>query len=178
MRRLAMLWAVGTWLAAEKAPPLSPADDDVSPRFPQSAGRTPDAGAPVATQGPSPPEGQPSVCVDVPPEAQLSCPLSGRVTSLEPVSRGVRLVVRRRGLVAEQVRAALSCQVSLAAVRKEFRPACSFLSPGMNLVVRERGRSSLSVELLLPTADDGPLGLLRQQVESAFPRARALPDRR
>lgn len=150
-----------------------PAEDGVSPRFVPEAAR-PDAAASAARTPVAPPAAGADVaaCSGVLPEQQLSCPLTGRVTAIEPVSQGVRLVVRRRGLSADQLRGQLVCQLSMAATRSELSPPCSFLAAGTNVVVRPRGKSALAVELLLTPGDEAAVGLLRERVETAFPKAR------
>jgi hypothetical protein len=171
MGRVAVVCAVALWLGQRQG--QTPQDDGFSPRFPRESAR-PDAGAPPPTALPPvpPPVGAgAAACTGVPPQQQLSCPLSGRVTAIEPISQGARLVVRRGRLSADGLRAQLLCQLSLAGARAELTPACSFLAPGMDVIVRTRGRSALAVELLAP-GDDAAAGILRQRLQTAFPRAR------
>jgi hypothetical protein len=164
----ALLWGA-------QPPDEIPAEDGLSPRFPSRLGAPADE-APLHNPRPKPPApvatlGGDNPCDGVAPEAQLSCPLTGRVVAVEPITQGVRLVVRK-GPPANQLRAQLICQMSQAAAEPDRPPACSFLDADMNLVVRVQNRTTTAVELLPSPPDEARLGMLQQRVESAFPGAR------
>lgn len=154
-----------------------PEGDGFPARFPSELGR-PDGGSPpeqrVKVMTPLVEVGTASPCQGVAPEDQLSCPLTDKVVAIEPITQGVRLLVRR-GPSANKLRDQLVCQVSLASAKPDTPPPCSFLGPDVNLVVRPRGKSTTAVEILPAAPDGANVGLLQERVETAFPQARRAP---
>jgi hypothetical protein len=151
-------------------------DDGFDDRFPLRAeAPKPDAGLatepPVKVIAPVVPGARANPCDGVPPQDQLSCPLTGRVTAVERMSQGVRMIVRR-GPPPGQLRNQLICQQSQAAVKRDEPPACSFLDPELTVTVRDQGNTTTAVELRPTRPDAAKVGLLQERVETAFPGAR------
>lgn len=151
-------------------------DDGFDDRFPLRAERPkPEAG--LATEqrarvmAPVVPSGGVNPCDGIAPQDQLSCPLTGRVTAIEPITNGVRLLVRR-GPPPNKLRDQLVCQLSLASVKPDTPAACSFLGPDVNVVVRSLEKAITAVEILPSPPDEARVGLLQERIEAAFPNAR------
>jgi hypothetical protein len=178
MLRVAMACVIGVlWGGEPPYPDDIPVSDGFAPRFPSEKNKA-EAGAPVprAEEPPPVPTGEANPCDSVPPEAQMSCPLADKVVAIEPTSQGVRLLVLR-GLPANQLRDELTCQVSQAQTRSDTPPACSFIGPDMNVVVRPQGKGTTAVEIVTSPPDEAKASILQERVETAFPRARKPPNR-
>ena len=119
--------------------------------------------------------GEANPCDGVSPEAQMSCPLADKVVAIEPTSQGVRLLVRL-GLPANQLRDELVCQVSQARVNSDTPPACGFIAPEMDVVVRPQGGGTTAVEIVTSPPDEAKASILQERVKTAFPRARKPPN--
>ena len=149
--------------------------DGFSPRFPSEKEAEAAAQVTRVEEPPVIPSSKANPCDGVPPEAQMSCPLADNVVAIEPMSQGVRLLVRR-GLPANQLRDELICQVSQARIRSDTPPACAFIGSDMNVVVRSQGKATTAVEIVTSPPDEAKASILQERVKTAFPRARKPPN--
>jgi hypothetical protein len=153
---MAMVCVIGVlWNGEPPYPDDVPVTDGFSPRFPSEKDWN-EAGPPVRrVEEPTPviPTNKASPCDGVLPEAQMSCPLADKVVAIEPMAQGVRLLVRRE-LSASQLRDELVCQVSQARIASDSPPpACGFIGPDMNVVVRPAGKATTAVEIVTSPPD-------------------------
>jgi hypothetical protein len=175
MLRLAMVCMMGMlWSGEPPYPDDVPVTDGFLPRFPTvkemnvedaEMKRLEKDHSPVAQTG------KPNPCDSVTPEAQMSCPLTDKVVAVEPIPQGVRLLVHR-GLPPDQMRDELICQLSLAEVKADTPPSCTFLGPDMVVAVRPQGKGTTAVEIVTDPPDAARASVLQTKAKTAFPKAR------
>lgn len=177
MLRLAMVCLIGVLSSGEPPYPDDvPVTDGFSPRFPSEKDWAEAGPPPRRVEEPTLviPSDKANPCEGVSPQAQMSCPLTDKVVAIEPMSQGVRLLVRP-ALPANQLRDELICQVSQARTRSETPPACMFIDTDMNVVMRPQGKATTTVEIVTSPPDEAKASVLQERVKTAFPRAARRP---